>query len=829
MAKAKKRAAKPATAKNKAKTKAKKAAAPKQAVKLAAKKPVRVAAGRKAGKSLLVVESPAKARTIKKYLGNAFVVKASVGHIKDLPKSKMGVDPAKGFQPEYVVIRNKAKVIQEIRQAAGVVDQVYLAPDPDREGEAIAFHIADEIRDVNENIHRVLINEITKKGVTDALAHPTTLDGHKYDAQQARRVLDRLVGYQISPVLWNKVKRGLSAGRVQSVAVRIVVEREADIAAFRPEEYWTVDVDCEGPTPPPFAARLVRWNGDKVELKVEADTREVVADLERGPLVVDKIERKERRRNPAPPFITSRLQQEAARKLRFTAKKTMALAQKLYEGVDLGDEGPLGLITYMRTDSVRISDDALAEARAYIQGRFGSDYLPAEPVVYKVAKQAQGAHEAIRPTSLKYDPETVRRLLIAPLEGQDGTGAHGVNVHDKLDDYEDMLRLYTLIWNRFVACQMTPAVYDQTAVDIRAGRATVRANGQVMKFPGFTRIYMEADTDDEAAQRAEEQDKVLPPLEEGQTLTLVAVRPEQHFTQPPPRFTEASLVKELEDKGIGRPSTYAAIMSTIQDRGYVEKREGRFFPTELGTLVNGLLVSAFPDIINVDFTAEMEERLDKVEEGEDDWKRVLAGFYGPFKKDLDAAAVEMRDVKREEIPTEHVCEKCGGPMVIKWGRNGSFLACKNYPECKNTKEFLRRADGSIKILEERTTDERCDVCGAEMKVKRGRFGEFLACSRYPECKGTKPISIGVACPKEGCGGFLTAKRSRRGKVFYGCANYAKTKCDFVTWDLPIPEPCPSCGAPFLVKKELRSGTTVKCLRCAYSRREGEAAEEGASA
>ena len=779
------------------------------------------------GKSLLVVESPAKARTIKKYLGNAFVVKASVGHIKDLPKSKMGVDPKNGFEPTYVVIRNKQKVIDEIRHAAANVDRVYLAPDPDREGEAIAFHIADEIRDVNPNISRVLINEITKKGVTDALSRPTTLDSQKYDAQQARRVLDRLVGYEISPVLWTKVKRGLSAGRVQSVAVRIVVEREREVAAFNPEEYWSIDVDLEGPTPPPFVARFARWNGEKLDLKVEGDTREVVADIKTGPLTVEKVERKERRRNAPAPFITSRLQQEAARKLRFTAKKTMALAQGLYEGVDLGEEGPVGLITYMRTDSVRISDDALAEARAYIGGRYGADYLPAEPVVFKISKQAQGAHEAIRPTSMRFDPETVRRLLIAPLAGKDAEGAHGVTVHEKLDDYEDMLRLYTLIWNRFVACQMTPAVYDQTAVDIAAGRATLRANGQVMKFAGFTRVYLEAETDDEAAQKAEEQDKVLPALAEGDVLRLGEVRPEQHFTQPPPRFTEASLVKELEEKGIGRPSTFAAIMSTIQDRGYVEKREGRFFPTELGTLVNDLLVSAFPDIINVDFTAEMEERLDKVEEGEDDWKKVLTRFYEPFQKDLAAAAINMRDVKREEIPTDFICEKDGGQMVIKWGRNGSFLACKNYPACKNTKEFLRLADGAIKIIEEKTTDQKCDVCGAEMRVKRGRFGEFLACSRYPDCTGTKPVSIGVACPKEGCGGFLTAKRSRRGKVFYGCSNYTKTKCDFVTWDLPINETCPSCGSPFLVKKELRSGVSIRCVKdgCGYSRREGSPDEE----
>ncbi len=827
MAKAKKKeAATPVKKAARTRTAAKKkkgtAAAP--AEKPAKKKP---AVAKMSGKSLLVVESPAKARTIKKYLGSAFIVKASVGHIKDLPKSKMGVDPSNNFQPQYVVIRKKEKVIEEIREAAAMVDKVYLAPDPDREGEAIAFHIAEEIKDVNTNVFRVLINEITKKGVTEALSRPTTLDVNKYDAQQARRVLDRLVGYKISPILWNKVKRGLSAGRVQSVAVRIVCERDKEIAAFTPEEYWTVDADVQGPNPPPFVARFVRWNGEKIELKVQGDTQEVVADIQQGPLVVEKIERKERRRNAPPPFITSRLQQEAARKLRFTAKKTMALAQKLYEGVDLGEEGPVGLITYMRTDSVRISDDALAEVREYIRGRYGDDYLPQEPVVFKVAKQAQGAHEAIRPTTMRFDPDTVRRLLLKPLEGMDDRGAHGVNVHDKLEEYEDELRLYTLIWNRFVACQMTPAVYDQTAVDIAAGRATLRANGQVMKFAGFTRVYFEAETDDESAQRAEEQDKLLPALAEGDKLDLVKLRPEQHFTQPPPRFTEASLVKELEDKGIGRPSTYAAIMSTIQDRGYVDKREGRFFPTELGTLVNDLVVSAFPDIINADFTAGMEERLDKVEEGTDDWVDVLHGFYEPFQKDLVAAEATMRDVKREEIPTDLICEKCGGMMVRKFGRNGPFIACKNYPECKNTKEFMLLGDGSIKIIEDKTTDEKCDECGAEMRVKRGRFGEFLACSRYPECKGTKPISIGVGCPKEGCGGFLTAKRSRRGKVFYGCSNYSKTKCDFVTWDLPINEVCPSCGAPFLTRRELRSGATVRCVKegCGYTRREGEASED----
>jgi DNA topoisomerase-1 len=745
----------------------------------------------------------------------------------------MGVDPDNDFTPEYVVIRGKGKVIQEIRKSAKAVDRVYLAPDPDREGEAIAWHIAEEIKDVNDNIQRVLINEITKKGITEALKHPSKLDAHKYESQQARRILDRLVGYEISPILWKKVKRGLSAGRVQSVAVRILVEREREISAFKPEEYWTIDVDCRGAEPPPFVARVTKWEGDKVELKAQAQAEQIAVELRAARALVEKIERKERRRNPAPPFITSKLQQEAARKLRFTAKKTMSLAQRLYEGLELGDEGPVGLITYMRTDSVRLSDDAVTEARTYIADRFGKDFLPAEPNVYRSAKQAQGAHEAIRPTSLKYDPETVKRLMTAPKaadkkkkkdEGEPRGGRDW-------DDTDDLLKLYTLIWNRFVACQMAPAVYDQTAVDVAAGRATLRATGQVMKFAGYTQVYLESETDDEAAQRADEQDKLLPPLSEGDALTLTDVRPEQHFTQPPPRFTEASLVKELEEKGIGRPSTYATIMSTIQDRGYAEKREGRFYPTELGTLVNDLLVDSFPDILNVDFTAQMEERLDKVEEGEDDWIKVLRGFYDPFKEDLGKAAVTMRDVKREEIPTEHVCEKCGSPMVIKWGRNGSFLACKAYPECKNTKEFTRNPDGTIEIAPEPKTDEVCEVCAAPMKVKRGKFGSFLACSRYPDCKTTKPISLGVACPKEGCGGFLTEKRSRRGKIFFGCSNYAKTKCDFVSWDRPIPEPCPQCKAPFLVKKEARRGDTVRCITpgCGYVRgAEGAAAEEGAA-
>ncbi|HTE52447.1 MAG TPA: type I DNA topoisomerase [Kofleriaceae bacterium] len=756
------------------------------------------------GKSLVIVESPAKARTIKKYLGAGYTVKASVGHVKDLPKSRLGVDVANGFEPEYVVLRDKKKIISEIRAAAEAVEFVYLAPDPDREGEAIAWHIAEELRDINPNIQRVLFNEITRKGITEALKHPTQVDTHKTDAQQARRILDRLVGYEISPILWKKVRRGLSAGRVQSVAVRMICDREVEIGIFKPEEYWTVDADCQAGEPPPFTARIWRWDGIKAEPKTQVEADEIAVELRAGSAQVAQVERKERRRRPQPPFITSKLQQEAARKLRFSAKRTMALAQRLYEGLELGEEGPVGLITYMRTDSTRVSDDALIEVRQFIANRYGAEFMPEEAIVYKTSKSAQDAHEAIRPTSMELTPDRVASLL--------ETAGHPEAV--------ELVKLYTLVWNRFVACQMAPAVYDQTTVDLSRGRATLRATGQVMKFAGYTAVYTEQESDDEAAEKAADSDRLLPPLAEGDTVTLVEVRPEQHFTQPPPRFTEASLVKELEEKGIGRPSTYAAILSTIVDRGYVERRERRFFPTELGTLVNQLLVESFPEIIDTEFTALMEQDLDKVEEGQRDWRDLLGVFYKPFALDLAKAQEQMRDVKREEIPTEYVCEKCGKPMVIKWGRNGSFLACQGYPECRNTKEIDRKPDGTVEIRPEETTDEVCEKCAAPMVVKRGRFGSFLACSRYPDCKTTKPISLGVACPREGCGGFLTEKRSRRGKTFFGCSNYSKTACDFVTWDRPIAEPCPECGAKFMVKKENRSGVQVRCLTCTFKKSEG---------
>jgi DNA topoisomerase I len=772
----------------------------------------------KPGSALVVVESPAKANTIKKYLGSGYVVKASVGHVKDLPRKTMGIDIANDFAPEYEVIEGKKKVLAEIKSAAKKVSRVLLAPDPDREGEAIAWHIAEELRPSNPNIQRVLFNEITKKAVNEAILRPLELDSKKFESQQARRILDRLVGYEISPVLWSKVKRGLSAGRVQSVAVRLVVDREAEIRAFVAEEYWTIDATVEGGVPPPFTARVSRLDGQKAQMTNEGEARLIVDLMKDASLVVASVERKERRKFAPPPFITSKLQQEASSKLRFSPKRTMGLAQRLYEGVELGEEGPVGLITYMRTDSTRISDDAIAEVRAYISGRYGADRLPAEPNTFKSKKSAQDAHEAIRPTSTRFDPETVRRLM---------TESGGRDARE----IEDLVKLYTLIWNRFVACQMIPAVFDQTAIDIEAGRVGLRATGQVIKVAGFLEVY--AETVEDAASE-DESTGSLPEVHEGESLKLLETKPEQHFTQPPPRYSEATLVKELEEKGIGRPSTYAAILSTVQDRGYVEKRENRLYPTELGSMVNGLLVKSFPEIVSTDFTAQMEERLDEVEEGRQEWVRLLHDFYGPFQADVKKAKVEMRDVKREEIPTEHVCEKCGKVMVIKWGRNGHFLACSGYPECRNTKEYTRAADGSIQVVATtRETNEKCPTCGSTMLIRRGRFGEFLACSRYPDCKTTSPISIGVACPRPGCGGYLTEKRSRRGKVFFGCANYSKTKCDFVSWDRPVPKACPTCNAAFLVEKVSKAGVRIRCIAegCGYSadKEDTEAPAEAAPA
>src|SRR5881409_3674454 len=747
-------------------------------------------------RNLVIVESPAKARTLGKYLGRNYQVKASIGHVMDLPKSKFGVDIERDFAPEYHVIQGKAKVLEEIKKAAKDKENVYLAPDPDREGEAIAWHIAKKLGPRRKNVHRVLFNEITKKAVLEAIKNPRALDKNRFEAQQARRILDRLVGYQLSPLLWKKVRRGLSAGRVQSVSVRIICEREREIRAFTAEEYWTVEARLEGANPPPFVARLAEVAGQKLDHKqLRLDTRarvdEVLARLGDTPCTVTKVERKERRRHPTPPFITSRLQQEASRKLGYQPSRTMRIAQRLYEGVDLGPDGSVGLITYMRTDSTRIAGDALTAARGYIAERYGQPYLPEAPNVYRSKKDAQDAHEAIRPTSMEYDPERVARHL----------------------DREE-LAVYTLVWNRFVASQMASAVFDATAIDIAVGECRFRATGQILKFDGFIRVYTEGRDDDQPSE--EEGEGQLPALAEGDVVRLLDLVPEQHFTQPLPRFTQATLIKELEENGIGRPSTYASIVGTILNKEYVIEDDGRRLkPTDLGFLVTDLLVESFPDVLNVEFTAGMEDQLDRIEEGEEHYVDALHRFWGPFARDLEQAEVLMRDVKREERPTDLVCEKCGQPMVIKWGRRGEFLACRGYPECKNTKNFRRADDGTIRPVEPETTGEMCEQCGRPMQVRFGRYGKFLGCSGYPECKNMqplhKPVPTGVRCLL-GCGeGELMERRSRRGKLFYSCSRYPA--CQFVAWDRPVPEPCPRCGTGFVTEKlTKRYGTVRRCVK-----------------
>ncbi|MGD0624672.1 MAG: type I DNA topoisomerase [Thermodesulfobacteriota bacterium] len=756
-------------------------------------------------KSLVIVESPAKARTLSSYLKDDFVIKASVGHVKDLPHSRLGVDIENGFTPQYQVIKGKIKILKEIKNAAEKAKTIYLATDPDREGEAIAWHIAEELKRPPGTIRRVLFNEITARSVREAILRPERLNQDKFEAQQARRILDRLVGYLISPVLWDKVRRGLSAGRVQSVAVRLLCEREKEIHSFVPQEYWTLQALLEGSAPPSFKATLARVDSKKAEIRNQGEAQAILQDLDHLSFSVKEIERKERRKYPPPPYITSQLQQEAWRKLRFTAKKTMSLAQRLYEGVELGPEGPVGLITYMRTDSVRISAEALQEVRQFIAEKFGPEYLPEKPNVYKSRKTAQEAHESIRPTSLKYDPAAVKSFL-----------------------NKDQLALYELIWNRFVACQMNPAVYDQTLVDIQAGKYLFRATGSILLFPGFMALYIETADENVAG---EDQEGRLPELTVGEVLKLLGLTPDQHFTQPPPRYTEATLIKELEEKGIGRPSTYATILDNIQEREYVAKEKGRLYPTELGCLVTDLLVENFPDILDVQFTAQMEDELDKVEEGHLPWVQVLEDFYDPFQKNLEKAKLEMQDVKGKGVPTDLKCEKCGAPMVIKLGRNGQFLACSNYPQCKNTKEFQRNEAGAIEIVEGKIVQETCEKCGAPMLIKTGRFGKFLACSNYPQCKNTKKMLVNgegqleVAQEEESsescekCGAPMLIKTGRFGK-FLACSNYpqckntkriSSAKEGGAGGATPVPtgENCDKCGAP-LVYRQGRFGPFIAC-------------------
>ena len=826
-------------------------------------------------KNLVIVESPAKAKTINKYLGKDYLVKASIGHIKDLPSKGLGVDVENDFEPTYELIpdskkRNNKKIVTELKKAAKEAEAIYLAADPDREGEAICQHLAEEIvpKRPAKPAHRVMFNEITKRAVNAAFEHPRKIDENLVDAQQARRVLDRLVGYKVSPLLCRTIGGRLSAGRVQSVALRMVVEREREIEQFIKQEYWTIGANLSAKLPPAFDSRLLKIGEQTVKtsgfdqdprkseilINEAAQAADIVAEAQKQSFVVREVTTKERKRNPVPPFITSKLQQEASRKLGFAVKKTMMLAQKLYEGVELGDEGSIGLITYMRTDSTRVSDAALAEVRDFVGAQYGEQYLPEKAVHYRSKKDAQDAHEAIRPTEVARTPDSLAKYL-KPEE----------------------LKLYRLIWQRFVASQMTPALFDQTTIDIEAGRFIFRATGSVQKFDGFLKVYQEG-RDEKTAEDDEEAERSLPLVEKGEQLQLNSITPEQHFTEPPPRYTEATLVKALEEKGIGRPSTYAAIMSTIQEREYVEKLQGRFHPTALGKTVNDLLIGGgFDDLFNESYTARMEEELDEIEEGKIQWTKALRGFYNKFEGDLEKFKLYIKDIKDVNTPTDEVCLKCGTPgMVQKWGRFGQYLKCLNcdatrdaepaptpngasasgdgsapaeeaepevcelcgkpmqlkrgrfgpflgctgYPECRNIRKIGKSGVAAPPPV---PLDEKCPVDGAQLVKRFGRFGEFISCSNYPKCKYIKQETVGVSCPRPGCKGEIVVKKSKRGKVFYGCSEYPN--CNVVYWDKPVLATCPNCNAPFLLEKTTKKqGTFRYCANEDCGFRSNEATE-----
>ena len=823
-------------------------------------------------RSLVIVESPGKAKTINKYLGRNYTVKASYGHVMDLPKKTIGIllpengdgkakkkrrSKAKGkaaktpekkvsvtaeniFDPTYEVIPDKVKVIDQLKAAAEKAENVYLASDPDREGEAISAHLLEALaRNKSERakFSRVRFNEITQKAIKAAFEKPTQVDEHLVDAQQARRVLDRIVGYKVSPLLWDKVRRGLSAGRVQTVAVRLIVEREREVRAFVPKEYWTIHALLAAGEPPAFEAKLSKYKGEDLEIPDEAEARRVVAAVEHAIWQVTNVTQKEKRRNAPPPFTTSKLQQAAYNRLRYTAKRTMMLAQRLYEGVELGDEGSVALITYMRTDSVRVSSEALGQVRDQIGASYGEKYLPEKPNFFKSKKEAQEAHEAIRPTDVARTPESVK----AHLE-------------------PDMFKLYQMIWQRFVASQMVPAVFDQTTIDVSAADYTFRASGSVIKFDGYLAVYQIVKDEEEKEDEGDTDSRTLPRVAEGDELRLENIRPDQHFTEPPPRYTEATLVKELEEKGIGRPSTYAAIISTIVDREYVNKDQGRFTPTLLGERVSDLLVKSFEDVFDVSFTARLEDELDEIEEGKLPWKTSVKEFWDRFEVDLGKAGEEMVSYKAG-IPTGEKCEKCGQgellerisrhgfflgcnrypdcdytrdlsdihgddseadtgtqycdncgkEMAIKRGRFGTFLACTGYPNCKTTR---RLAIGTKKALEpDVPLGEKCPDCQGELLKRHGRYGQFIGCEHYPKCKYTRPITLGIKCPKCNEGEFVrrgTSKGRGRGRVFYGCSRYPD--CDYTSPHEPIAEPCPKCGAPFVVEKRTKQGTFRSCVR-----------------
>ncbi len=740
------------------------------------------------GKSLVIVESPAKARTLSNILGRDYVVRASVGHIRDLPKSKLGVDVEKGFSPHYIVPKDKKKVVQELQSAVKQAGIIYLATDPDREGEAIAWHLKEATGLSDDSYKRAVFHEITPKAIQEAFLHPRDIDMQLVDAQQARRILDRLLGYKLSPLLWQKIRRGLSAGRVQSVALRLVVEREREIEAFVSQEYWTIEAELnkEGEDLL-FRAKLVGLAGTRKKLEIgsEEQSQSLIVQLTDAAYQITDLKSRTYNRHPSPPFTTSTLQQEASRRFRFTPKRTMALAQQLYEGIALGSGNEVGLITYMRTDSTSVAAEAIEETRAYIADKIGKDFVPEKPQFYrKKAKGAQEAHEAIRPTSINRTPDSVRRHLTP-----------------------DQNKLYSLVWQRMVASQMANALYETKTADIEArpqsGRDVYlwRATDTQLKFAGYRQLYIEGTDSDE-----QQSTNPLPELTVGDALRLQQLYPDQHFTEPPPRYNEATLIKALEANGIGRPSTYAPILATIQDRGYVQKVEARLQPTELGYVVNDLLIDNFPDLVNVDFTAQLEEELDDIASGERPWQPVVQEYYRPLEKALVDAEKKIEVVIEE---TEQVCEKCGRPMIIRWGRHGRFFACSGFPECRNT----RPLEGEAEQLEQAT--EPCPECGATMVIKRGRFGPFMACSRYPDCKGTRPIldKVGVDCPL--CGGDIVARKGRRGRLFYGCSNYPT--CNFSVWAKPLPQPCPQCGGLLLNDGQSRA----RCHNCDWKGKTSE--------
>jgi len=738
-------------------------------------------------KTLLIVESPSKAKTIGKYLGKDFTVQATVGHIRDLPKKELGVDLDNNFEPKYITIRGKGEIIKKLKAAAKKSDEILIATDPDREGEAIAFHIS-EIIGGKAIIRRVLFNEITKTGISKGLESPRDLDFDKINSQQARRIMDRLVGYKVSPFLWKTLTYGLSAGRVQSVALRLICEREDEITKFVPVEYWTISASLKDKMDETFSANLFKIEGSDPEINNEKSSADLLKDLKSSDFIVSKINKKDMKRNPAPPFTTSTLQQAAARRQRLSPRNAMRIAQQLYEGIQIDGGELVGLITYMRTDSTRIADEALDAVRGFITTTAGSEYVPDEPRYFKKKKGTQDAHEAIRPTNILLTPDSIKASLS-----------------------DDQFRLYDLIWRRFVASQTNQALFKQTSIDINAGADYLfRTVGSIRTFDGYQRFYPDAKS---------EKDTFIPSkIEVDEVLDLLEITPEQHFTKPPAQFSESRLIQELDDKGIGRPSTYSQIITTLYNREYVNKEEGRMVPSELGMTVNKILVLSFPNIFSVEFTAQMEDELDQIESGNQHWKDALSDFYIPFEKTLNEVTEKSKEIKESlQEESDEICEECGKPMIVKWGRFGKFLSCTGWPECKNAKPLK-----SDKEAHQHLTDEKCEKCGGDMVVKKGRNGEFLACSNYPECKNTKSIPIGVQCPNDG--GDLVARRTKRGRTFYGCSNYPD--CDFAIWQRPKAVTCPECEYSFMVVKDSKDGASVlQCTNCKAEVSESEVAVE----